>query len=75
MTDTLELEIAIKKSGFTKRKLAEKLGISLQAFYNKLNNETEFKVSEIIKICKLLNLSNKSKEKIFFAKYVDIKST
>ena len=27
MTNTLELEIAIKKSGFTKREVAKKLGI------------------------------------------------
>ena len=71
MTDVLELEIAIKRAGITKRDIAKKLNISLQTLYNKLNNSVEFKASEIAKTCELLRLNRDEKDKIFFAVKVD----
>lgn len=73
MTDTLGLEIAIKKSGFTKREIAKRLGISEMGFYKKLNNITEFKASEIEKLIILLSINDVGQ--IFFAGNVDLKST
>lgn len=71
MTDTLELDIALKRAGFTRLEIAKKLGISAMAFFNKIHNKTEFKASEIASLKKILNLSDKERDKIFFACCVD----
>ncbi len=63
MTNTLELEIAIKRAGLTKREVANKMGLSEMGLYKKINNITEFKASEIDFLTKLLGLRDKS---IFF---------
>ncbi len=63
MTNTLELEIAIKRSGLTKRKIASKMNLSEMGLYKKIHNITEFKASEIDLLTKLLNLADNS---IFF---------
>lgn len=65
MTDTLELEIAIMRSGKTKKDIAAALGLSKMGLYKKINNLTEFKASEISILTELLNIENK--EKIFFS--------
>ena len=68
MTDTVEFEIALKRIGLTKKKVAQSLGISEMGLYQKVNNITEFKASEISKLYKLLNLSNLAEQqRIFFA--------
>lgn len=71
MTDSITLEYFLKKSGITKLMYAAKLGISLQALYNKLNNDSEFKQSEITTTCEILRLSNRERDKIFFNTDVD----
>jgi DNA-binding Xre family transcriptional regulator len=71
MTDTFELEKQIKMNGFTKKALAEMLGISVQALDSKIKNLTEFKASEIEKICVALHLPNRD---IFFCKNVELNS-
>lgn len=63
MTDTFELEKQIRIRGMTKKEIANKLGITEQAFLLKINNKTEFKASEIKVICDLLSLPDNS---IFF---------
>ena len=68
MTDTLELEIAIKRAGFTKKEIASKLGITQMGLHNKMNNISEFKASEIALLYKLLNLNSfEEQQKIFFS--------
>ena len=68
MTDTLELEVAIKRAGLTKKKIASELGISVMGLYKKINNTTEFKASEISKLAELLEIRDyQEKERIFFA--------
>ena len=68
MTDTLELEIAIKRAGFTKKEIAGKLGITQMGLHNKMNNISEFKASEIALLYKLLNLNSfEEQQKIFFS--------
>ena len=47
MTNTDELKKRIALSGYRIAFIAERLGISYQAFNNKVNNVTEFKASEI----------------------------
>lgn len=68
MTNTVELEVAIKRAGITKRKLAERLGLSEMGLYKKINNITEFKASEIAKLSEILDLPNK--DEIFFNQQV-----
>ena len=63
MTNTLELEIAIKRAGFTKRNVAKKMNLSEMGLYKKIHNITEFKASEIEFLTNLLDLKDKS---IFF---------
>ena len=71
MTNAIELEYILNKMKITKKEFASLLGISLQALYNKLNNKVEFKASEIIKACKVLQLADTDRDKIFFATNVD----
>lgn len=59
------LEYEIKKNGFTIAEFCEKIGISKSAYYRKCNGSSEFGVTEIRAIMKLLNLQ--SAEAIFFA--------
>ena len=67
MTDTKMLEELIDKSGLKRGFIAQTLNISNQALYNKIRNITEFKPSEIVIMCKLLNITDlKIREQIFF---------
>lgn len=73
MTDKIKLEIAIIESGLTKHEVAEKLGLSDMGFYKKINNITEFKASEIVKLKEILKLE--AIEPNFFANKVELNST
>ena len=66
MTDVAQLEYFIKKAQITKRQIAKELCISETALYNKLNNNAEFKASEIVKMQEILKLTNDERDKIFF---------
>ena len=61
-----ELRVAMAKAGTTNRDLAKELGLSDQAFYNKINGITEFKNSEIIRLAHALSLSMDAVNSIFF---------
>lgn len=63
----MELKAEIVRSGMSNRKVARDLGISEQAFYNKLNGASEFKESEIKKIIKMLKLSSARVNQIFLS--------
>lgn len=63
MTDTLMLELYIKKKGYTKKEIAALLGLSFNGFMLKVNNVNEFKASEIKQLCEILDLKDTS---IFF---------
>ena len=71
MTDSKKLSDEIADSGITITAIAKKLGIAREGFYKKLNNETEFKASEISALQKILRLTNKKRDEIFFAQEVD----
>ena len=75
LTDSEKLNNAIAESGMKITAIAKKLGITREGFYRKLNNETEFKASEISAMQTILNLSNDARDSIFFAKEVELKST
>ena len=67
MTDTLSLEIAIKRAGLTKREVARRLKLSEMGLYQKMNNITEFKASEISQLYEILSLGSlEEQQRIFF---------
>jgi hypothetical protein len=72
MTNTLELDYAIKRAGLDREKVAEILGIGITTLFNKLHNKVEFKASEIAKLKSLLNLTKEQRDMIFFANNVDL---
>lgn len=67
MTNTELLKKKIDESGYKIKFIAEKLGISYYGFLRKVNNDSEFKIKEVQTLCKLLNIRNDEREKIFFS--------
>ncbi len=67
MTNTFELEKAIRVKGLTKKAVAASLGLTEQGFLLKLNNRNEFKASEIQFLCDMLDCP----KDIFFATRVN----
>ena len=68
MTNTSLLEQYLEKSGYKKAYIAHQIGLTAYGFARKVNNESEFKASEMVILCKLLKINAKDKEAIFFAK-------
>lgn len=66
MTNTLLLEMAIRRAGLTKKEVAHKLELSFMELHQKINNVTEFKASEIASLYKLLNLSTLEEQQQIF---------
>lgn len=64
------LKRAINRRGLKIRYIAEKLGISHEAMYNKVKGKTEFKASEIAMLIDLLDLSDAEVREIFFTRKV-----
>ena len=75
MTDTEMLNEAIMRSGIKRKTLASKMGISDHALYNKINNKTGFKISEVLVLEDELRLTESETRRIFFGQNVDFKST
>ena len=61
----------IDACGFKLVFVAKQLGISYQAFLKKLNNETEFKTSEVMILKEILHLTDDEVMEIFFGQNVD----
>lgn len=62
----LELKAELVRQGKTYDNVAETIGISLVSFNRKINDKTEFSLSELTAIKKCLNLSDKRFKEIFF---------
>lgn len=73
MIDTRLLKAAIAKKGLTQAEVAKKMGISSQSLNGKLHNKTEFQLSEVMVLCKMLDIGVE-KDRIFFAQSLDLKS-
>lgn len=73
MTDAKLLNEYISSSGLKISYICKEIGLSRQGFANKINNKKgcEFKVSEILSLCKLLNIPNRDLRTIFFSAGVD----
>jgi hypothetical protein len=67
MTDTVALRQAVEKSGLKYGRIAEEMGISSYSLQKKIDNITEFKASEIVKLAALLSLGEAERSAIFFA--------
>ena len=67
MTNSAALRKAVDKSGLKYMKIASEMGISPYTLQKKIDNETEFKASEIVKLSSLLALSDTERSSIFFA--------
>lgn len=66
MYDFTKLKARMVDQGETARSLAEKLGISENSMYSKLNGKYEFKPSEIEKMMRILNIHAREMKRYFF---------
>ena len=66
MTNTEMLNKKIDESGLKKGYLADKLKLSRFGLFKKINNESEFRTSEIVALCRELKLTTKERDQIFF---------
>jgi hypothetical protein len=66
MTNSEELKKRIRDSGLKINYVAERLGLTYQGLKNKLDNESEFKASEILELQKILGLADDDARRIFF---------
>ena len=71
MTNTKLLRRKIDESGYKLRYIAKQLGISYQGLMYKINNESEFKASEIQMLKNLLKLTDAEVQMIFFVSNVE----
>lgn len=72
MTNTNLLKLKIRDSGLKLFNISQKMGISRQTLWKKINNKVAFDQYEIEKLCCILGITDLyEKERIFFAKVVD----
>ncbi len=74
MLDTVKLKNKIAENGTSITFVSNALGITREGFYNKINGVTEFKGSEISKLSKVLKLTKKERDDIFFANDSELNS-
>ena len=67
MVNTEELRAIIKESGYKFEYLASKLDITRFSLRNKIENITEFKLSEVRALEEILKLDPEQRDYIFFA--------
>lgn len=68
MTDTKQLRELIAKLGLKYKTIASRIGISAYSLQLKIENDSEFKVSEVDALSDILGLSLEQKDAIFFAR-------
>ena len=71
MVNSIALKKAIDISGIKQKVLANKIGITQNSLSRKLNNKSEFKLSEVEKLCVILDIESEAKDCIFFAQNVE----
>ena len=71
MTNTVALRDRIRASGLKLGYIADRLGVSTYTLQRKIDNLSEFRVSEVDAIAKLLVMSPAEKDAYFFAQKVD----
>lgn len=74
MTNTKLLREKIDASGLKLQYIADQLGITRFGLYKKLQDGSEFKPSQIVKLCELLRIETaEEREQIFFNLKVHIR--
>lgn len=71
MTNKELFMTTVREKGIKLQFLADKIGISRQALSNKINNHSQFNAREVGELKRLLALSQKEVDDIFFALDVD----
>ncbi|MBQ8468241.1 MAG: helix-turn-helix transcriptional regulator [Clostridia bacterium] len=61
MVNSLHLKALLLEKGYTQKALAKLLNLSTTTLNKKINNVVEFKASEIIKLCDILQVDRISK--------------
>lgn len=67
MTDTVALRQRVRASEYQLAYIARQLGIPAYTLQQKINNNSEFKLSEVDALAKLLNMTPAEKDVCFFA--------
>ena len=67
MTNTKMLQGKMKEKCFTINSLANRIGISKTGLFNKIHNDREFTVNEMLAVSDCLSLSFSERDQIFFA--------
>jgi predicted transcriptional regulator len=68
MVDKLEFYYHVKKAGLTTEEVANKLDISLQSLYLRVNGKRDFKLKELRILYDILKLDTVEKQQaVFFA--------
>lgn len=67
ITNVERLREVITESGMSIVAISDKLNITREGFYKKMNGETEFKASEITALTRILRLSKSDRDKIFLS--------
>lgn len=64
----IKLRAKIMERGYTIKSLSAALGMSGNALYRKVNGKTEFKLSDVLKICDKLKITSGDEvREIFFS--------
>jgi len=72
MTDSMAIREVIKSRGLKIKYIAEQMGLSTYGLQKKMDNKSEFKVSEVESFCKAVGgLDASEQHRIFFAPNVD----
>ena len=66
MTDSIAFRSAVTYRGMKYKNLAAALGITPYGLQKKIDNRSEFKASEIVKLTTALQLSEQDRDRIFF---------
>lgn len=72
MFDYAKLQGLAKEKGYTQGMLANTLGISENAFSNKINGKNQFKPLEIEKLCYVLDIDRSNIGLYFFTPKVEV---
>ena len=62
----IEFKVAQIRAGLSNEEIAKNLGINIVTFYRKFNGDSEFTLSELIKLKQIFGLSNDDVDRIFF---------
>lgn len=72
MTNSVLFRKAVVSSGVKYKYLAQSIGITPYGLQKKIDNQSEFKASEIYKLSDALNLSDADRNAIFFSQNSDL---